>query len=54
MSMMKEVAIHFRDLTKEKQKEILEEFQTTEEDENWEITALAVIGREENPKEEKL
>jgi hypothetical protein len=40
------VEIYFRDLTPEAQERLLEEFQTTEEDENWEIVPIAIIERE--------
>ena len=39
--------IYFSDLTQEAQEQLLKEFNTTEEDENWDTFALAVITREE-------
>ena len=44
--MTKTFEIHFRDLTPEAQAHLLNEFQTTEEDENWEIQPIAIIQRE--------
>jgi len=42
--------IYFRDLTPEAQAKLLEEFNTTEENENWETIPLAVIkGEIEDP-----
>ena len=38
--------IYFRDLTPEAQANLLEEFNTTEEDENRDTTPIAVIERE--------
>lgn len=44
--MTKRVEIYFRDLTPEAQKHLLEVFETTEEDENWDVQPLAIIERE--------
>ena len=38
--------IYFADLTPEAQTKLLEEFNTTEENENWETIPIAVIERE--------
>lgn len=38
--------IYFGDLTPEAQAKLLEEFNTTEENENWETIPIAVIERE--------
>jgi hypothetical protein len=38
--------IFFKDLTKEAQARLCQEFQTTPEDENWEVAPLAIIDRE--------
>jgi hypothetical protein len=43
------VEIYFKDLNPEAQERLLEEFQTTEEDENWEIIPIAIIEREIDP-----
>lgn len=40
--------IYFRDLTEDAQLELCEEFETTPEDENWDIQPIAVIEREES------
>jgi len=37
--------IYFRDLTPEAQANLLEEFNTTEENENWETIPIAIIER---------
>ncbi len=39
--------IYFRDLTPEAQANLLEEFNTTEEAENWDTIPIAVTEREE-------
>jgi len=44
--MMKSVEIYFEDLIPEAQKNLLKEFETTVEDENWEAFPIAVIDRE--------
>ena len=44
--MTKKVEIYFNDLTPEAQAHLLNEFETTEEDENWEIQPLAILERE--------
>ena len=44
--MTKTVEIYFDDLTPEAKERLLEEFETTEDQENWEIVPLAVIERE--------
>ena len=44
--MIKSVEIYFRDLTSEAQANLLEEFETKEEDENWDVFPIAVIDRE--------
>uniref|UniRef100_A0A6H1ZCZ4 Uncharacterized protein n=1 Tax=viral metagenome TaxID=1070528 RepID=A0A6H1ZCZ4_9ZZZZ len=44
---MKSFSIHFSDLTKDAQEELCEEFQTTPQEENWDIIPLATIDREE-------
>ena len=44
--MLKEVEIYFEDLKPEAQKRLLEEFQTTPEEENWDVFPIAVIERE--------
>ena len=38
--------IYFDDLTPEAKERLLEEFETTEDQENWDIVPLAVIVRE--------
>ncbi len=43
-----EFEIYFRDLVPEVQQQLLEEFHTTEDDENWEVFPIAVIDREED------
>ena len=44
--MIKSVEIYFRDLTLGAQANLLEEFETKEEDENWDVFPIAVIDRE--------
>ena len=44
--MVKKVEIYFRDLTHEAQKHLLKEFQTTAEEENWDVFPFAEIERE--------
>lgn len=44
---MRSFEIYFDDLTEEAKKRLLEEFETTPEDENWETISLATIDREE-------
>ena len=44
--MSRKVEIYFRDLTEEAQVNLLEIFETTEEDENWDVCPIAVIERE--------
>jgi len=44
--MVKRVEIYFNDLELEAQAKLLETFETTEEDENWEIFPITVIERE--------
>jgi hypothetical protein len=46
IQMIKKVEIYFNDLEPEAQANLLEAFETTEEDENWEIFPIAVIERE--------
>ena len=41
--MTKTFEIHFRDLTPEAQAHLLNEFKTTEEEENWEIETLTIL-----------
>ena len=38
--------IYFKDLTEEAQAKLCKEFQTTSEDENWDVFPLAIIERE--------
>ena len=45
--MTKTFEIYFADLTSDTQVALMEEFSTTEEDENWETIPLAVIERED-------
>lgn len=45
---MKEFEIYFSDLNKRVQRELLETWDTTEEDENWDAIPLAIIMREED------
>lgn len=52
---MREFEIYFDDLTITAQDALLAEFETTEEDENWDVFPLAVIERcEEGDEEENL
>ena len=44
---MKTVEIYFHDLTPKAQAYLLQELETAEDDENWEISPLAIIEREE-------
>ena len=44
--MIKSVEIYFRDLTPEAQENLLNEFETKEENENWDSFPIAVIDRE--------
>jgi hypothetical protein len=44
--MTKTVEIYFRDLTSEAQNRLLKEFETTEEEENWDVFPIAEIERE--------
>lgn len=44
---MKSFEIYFSDLTPEAQAGLLQAFQTTESDENWDVFPLAVLEREE-------
>jgi hypothetical protein len=44
--MTKTVEIYFDDLTPEAKERLLEEFETTDDHENWETVPLAVIVRE--------
>ena len=44
--MIKSMKIYFRDLETEAQINLLEEFETKEEDENWGAFPIAVIDRE--------
>jgi hypothetical protein len=44
--MIKRVKIYFNDLEPEAQVNLLEAFETTEEDENWETFPITVIERE--------
>ncbi len=41
-----EFEIYFHDLSEEAQERLLEEFETTVDDENWEYSPIAVIVRE--------
>jgi len=43
---MKTVEIYFGDLTPEAQENLLQEFETSEKEENWEVFPIAVIERE--------
>lgn len=45
--MYKEFEIYYSDLTPEAQDALCKLFNTTEEDENWEVFPIAVISREE-------
>ena len=44
--MIKKVEIYFEDLTLEAQMKLLQAFQTTPEEENWDVFPIAVIERE--------
>jgi hypothetical protein len=44
--MVKRVEIYFRDLIPEAQAHLLKEFQTTEEEANWDVFPIAEIERE--------
>lgn len=44
--MTKKVEIYFRDLTPKAQSRLLKEFETTEEEENWDVFPIAEIERE--------
>ena len=44
--MVKKVEIYFRDLTPEGQKRLLKEFETTAQEENWDVFPVAEIERE--------
>ncbi len=44
--MVKTVEIYFRDLTPKAQKHLLKEFETTAEEENWDVFPIAEIERE--------
>jgi hypothetical protein len=44
--MVKKVEIYFRDLTPKAQSRLLKEFETTEEEENWDVFPIAEIERE--------
>jgi hypothetical protein len=44
---MQSFEIYFRDLTLEAQARLLEAFQTSESEENWDVYPLAIIEREE-------
>jgi len=48
---MRSFEIYFADLTTVAQDRLLDAFQTTEQDENWDICPLAVIEREESEAE---
>ena len=45
--MTKTFEIYFSDLTKEAQEELCKAFETTKEEENWDVFSLATIEREE-------
>jgi hypothetical protein len=45
-NMTKTVEIYFEDLITEAKERLLEEFETTEDQENWETVPLAVIERD--------
>jgi len=47
--MTEKFEIYFKDLTPDAQKDLLEKFQTTEKNENWELCPLAVIVRMKEP-----
>lgn len=44
--MVKSFEIYFHDLNSEAQANLLEEFETSEKDENWDVFPIAVIDRE--------
>jgi hypothetical protein len=44
---LRTIEIYFRDLTFKAQKRLLKEFNTSEKEENWDITPIAVIERED-------
>jgi len=44
--MTEKFEIYFKDLTPEAQSNLLEKFQTTEKNENWDTMPLAIIERE--------
>ena len=44
--MIKRAEIYFNDLEREARDNLIEAFETTEEDENWDIFPIAVIERE--------
>ena len=44
--MEKQIEIFFNDLKPEAQKAILDKFETTRQDENWDVFPIAVIVRE--------
>jgi len=44
--MVKKVEIYFRDLNPEAQGRLLKEFETTAEEENWDVFPIAEIERE--------
>ena len=44
--MTRTVEIYYDDLTLEAKEQLLEEFETTEDQENWDIVPLALIERE--------
>ena len=46
LKMTRTVEIYFRDLTPEAQENLLKEFKTSEEDENWHTIPIAVTERE--------
>ncbi|MFC1816090.1 hypothetical protein ACFL0M_09120 [Thermodesulfobacteriota bacterium] len=46
--MAKEMEIYFDDLKTEVQKELLDKWETTPQDENWDVFPIAVVVREED------
>ena len=44
--MVKKVEIYFKDLTPKAQSHLLKEFETTAEEENWDVFPIAEIERE--------
>ncbi len=44
--MVKKVEIYFRDLTPDAQRRLLKEFETTAEEENWDVFPIAEVERE--------